>query len=254
MTTHLDLSGRSVLLTGASGAIGSHIAAELASCGARVVGTYRTHRADAERALSEAEHHTVLQATLDSPESARDLWHRAEAWHSLDTLVVNAAAMAHTPLRGDEQAAWDAGWQLSLQVNVIAAATLMRQAAEAFAERGFGTIVAISSWAAEQGSRIPDAASYAASKAALRNFAQTLARANTRTGVRVYTIAPGVVDGGMGTSGQNVDEVAAVAEGLAMGRHVDPQEIAALTSFLASDCCPSLTGSTLDLNGASYIR
>ena len=161
--------------------------------------------------------------------------------------------MAPTPLDGDDDA-WDSGWLESLQVNVIAASTLMREAARTFAESGSGSIVAISSWAAEQGSRIPDLGAYAASKAALRNFAQTLARAYARSGVRVYTIAPGVVDGGMGTADLDPDEIRAVAEGLAMGQHVAVSEIAELAAFLASDRCPSLTGSTIDLNGASYIR
>jgi NAD(P)-dependent dehydrogenase (short-subunit alcohol dehydrogenase family) len=139
-------------------------------------------------------------------------------------------------------------------VNVIAASTLMREAAQTFSERGSGSIIAVSSWAALQGSRIPDLGAYAASKAALRNFAQTLARASARSGVRVYTIAPGVVDGGMGTADLDPEQIRAVADGLAMGRHVAVSEIAELAAFLASDRCPSLTGSTIDLNGASYIR
>jgi NAD(P)-dependent dehydrogenase (short-subunit alcohol dehydrogenase family) len=166
---------------------------------------------------------------------------------------VNAAVIEPTPLTGEDDA-WDAGWQQTLQVNVIGAATLMREAAAAFAARGSGSIITISSWAGQQGSRIPDLGAYAASKAAIRNFGQSLARAYARDGVRVYTIAPGVVDAGMGTAGLSADEIRAVAEGLTMGRHVEVQEIAELAAFLATDRTPSLTGSTLDLNGASYLR
>jgi len=168
--------------------------------------------------------------------------------------VVNAAVIEPTPLDGDDTAAWDAGWERTLQVNVIAATTLMREAAAAFAARGSGSIIAISSWAGQQGSRIAELGAYAASKAAVRNFGQTLARAYARQGVRVYTIAPGVVDAGMGTAGLSAGDVQAVADGLAMGRHVEAQEIAELAAFLATDRAPSLTGATLDLNGASYLR
>jgi NAD(P)-dependent dehydrogenase (short-subunit alcohol dehydrogenase family) len=58
----------------------------------------------------------------------------------------------------------------------------------------------------------------------------------------------------MGTAGMTDDAIRAVADGLAMGRHVEVQEIAELAAFLATGRAPSLTGSTLDLNGASYLR
>lgn len=252
----LDLSDRTALITGVSGAIGSHIASTFIDRGARVAGTYRSRETSARAALAAArpDHSTLLQTDIDSPESARGLWQRAEEWNAIDTLVVNAATMASAPLAGRDDEAWDRSWENLFQVNVLGAATLMREAALSFAERGYGSIVAISSWAAEQGSRIPDANAYAASKAALRNFAQTLARSYARDGVRVYIIAPGVVGGGMGTSGLQPAEIQATAEGLAMGHHVDPREVAELAAFLATDRCPSLTGSTIDLNGASYIR
>ena len=251
-----ELSQRTALITGVSGAIGSRLAATLGGYGARVIGTYRSRAEEAEQAMSSlpADRRSLVQATLDDADSARTLWAQASAIADIDTLVVNAAALVKTPLTGDDSASWDAGWQQSLQVNVVGAATLMREAAAAFAERGFGSIITISSWAGQQGSRIPDLGAYGASKAALRNFGQTLARAYAKQGVRVYTIAPGVVDAGMGTADLNDDGIRAVADGLAMGRHVDAQEIAELAAFLATDRAPSLTGSTLDLNGASYLR
>lgn len=249
------LAGRTALITGVSGALGGATASTFGREGARVIGTYRTRRSAAEASLADIpeSRRSLLHADLDGARAARELWHRAWEATVIDTLVVNAAALAPTPLEGEDDT-WDRGWQRSLQVNVVAAATLMREAATTMSARGSGTIIALSSWAAEQGSRIPDLGGYAASKAALRNFAQTLARANARSGVRVYTIAPGVVGAGMGTAGLGAAEIDAVADGLAMGDHVHPSEVAELAAFLASDRCPSLTGSTIDLNGASYIR
>ena len=256
MTNGLNLDNRTALITGVSGAVGFRIAATFAERGARVAGTFRTRDVEAAGSIvsAGAGRATLLQADISSPESARGLWRRAERWHEMDTLIVNAATMTVSPLSGGDNELWDSGWERSLQVNVLGPVTLMREAARSFADRGFGTIIAISSWAAEQGSRISDASSYAASKAALRNFAQTLARSYARQGVRVYVVAPGVIGGGMGTSGQKPAEIRATADGLAMGQHVDPQEVAELSAFLATDRCPSLTGSTIDLNGASYIR
>jgi 3-oxoacyl-[acyl-carrier protein] reductase len=249
------LTGRTVLLTGASGGIGSATARTLLTAGAEVIGQYRRGRESAEAAVAGpyADRAHLLQGDLSTPQSARELWRAAYAARPVDVLVLNAATMAQTPFDGSDEE-WDAGWEQLLAVNVVAAGALLREAVQAFAARGGGTAIVVSSWAAEQGSRILDVSGYAASKAAIRNLAQTLARHHARAGVRVYIVAPGVVDAGMGVADQAPEHRQAVAEGLAMGRLVQTDEVAGLISYLASDACPSLSGSTLDVNGASYVR
>ncbi len=250
----IELSGRTVLLTGASGGIGTAILHELLESGAHVVGQYRSAPEAAEQVVGRhGDAVRLLEADLSTPAGARDLWTRAQDVSPVDVLVLNAATMARTPFDGDDQA-WDDGWKRLLAVNVVGAGALLREAVRSFAERGGGTAVVVSSWAAEQGSRILDASGYAASKAAIRNLAQTLARHHARAGVRIYVLAPGVVDAGMGVAGQTAVEQEAVAAGLAMGALVPAEEVAELVAYLASDACPSLTGATVDLNGASYIR
>lgn len=249
------LAGRTVLLTGASGGIGQVTAATLAAAGATVLAHYRSNRPGAETALAgvPAERAVLLPGDLGTPDAARRLWREACAARQVDVLVLNAGVIPDTPADGPDDE-WDAGWRRAMEVNVIGAGALMREAVRAFAARGSGTVIVLSSWAAEQGSRIRDVSSYAASKAAIRNLAQTFARAYARDGVRVHVLAPGVVDAGMGVAGLDEAARSAVSGGLAMGRYVRPQEVAILIAFLAADGCPSLTGSTLDINGASYIR
>ena len=167
--------------------------------------------------------------------------------------MLNAAINVATPVDGPDEE-WDAGWEQTLRVNVLGAGALLREAVRTFAERDGGVAVVVSSWAALQGSRIRDVSAYAASKAAIRNLAQTLARAYVRNGVQVHVIAPGVVDTGMGVEGMDDSTRKTVAEGLAMGRYVTAGEVAAMIGVLATGACPSLTGSTVDVNGASYIR
>lgn len=255
MSTPQTLTGRTVLLTGASGGIGSATARTMLSAGADVVGQYRHGLEAAESAVAGpyAGRAHLLQGDMSTPQSARTLWRDAEATRPVDVLVLNAATMAQTPFDGTDEE-WDAGWEQSLAVNVIGAGALLREAVRTFAARGGGTAIVVSSWAAEQGSRILDVSGYAASKAAIRNLAQTLARHYARAGVRVYIVAPGVVDAGMGVADQTPEHRQEVAEGLAMGRLVTADEVAGLISYLASDGCPSLSGSTLDVNGASYVR
>lgn len=249
------LSGRTVLLTGASGGIGRVTVRVLADAGATVLAHHRGDRAAVEAALAgvPGERAVLLDGDLGTADGARLLWHTAATSRRVNVLVLNAAAMPETPVDGPDEE-WDAGWRQALQVNVVGAGALMREAVRDFVARGSGTVIVLSSWAAEQGSRIKDVSAYAASKAAIHNLAQTFARNYARDGLRVYIVAPGVVDAGMGTVGRDDAELAGVAGGLAMGRHVGAGEVAQLIAFLATDGCPSLTGSTLDINGASYIR
>ena len=256
---HLDakaLTGKTVLLTGASRGIGAVTARALAAANATVIATYRSQREGAEEAVEDLpeQQKLVLQGGLDTPAAARELWRAALAWDpDIDVVVLNAGVIPDTPFDGPDEV-WDAGWQEALQVNVIGTGALMREAARYFVGRGSGTIIVLSSWAAEQGSRLRDLTSYAASKAAVRNLAQTFARNFAREGLRVYVLAPGVVNTGMAIAGQDEEQTRAVADGLAMGRLVEAEEIAALIAFLATDAVPSLSGSTVDVNGASYVR
>jgi 3-oxoacyl-[acyl-carrier protein] reductase len=249
------LRGRTVLLTGASRGIGAATAAALANANANVVAHYRTQQREASQAVEALpdEQKLLLQADLGDPAEARRLWRAALDWRDVDVLVLNAAVLPTTPIDGTDEE-WDDGWAQALQVNVIGAGALMREAARHFAQRGDGTIVVLSSWAAQQGSRIPDLTAYAASKAAIRSLAQTFARAFVRRGVRIHILAPGVVDTGMGVAGMDDAATQAVAGGLAAGQLVGAGELATLVAFLATGACPSLTGATLDMNGASYIR
>lgn len=249
------LAGRTVLLTGASGGIGGATARVLADAGATVLAHYRSDRAALQSLVDGYPDGRVepLHGDIGTPAGARALWQAASADRRVDVLVLNAAAMPVSRLDGPDED-WDAAWEQAMAVNVIGAGALMREAVRDFVARGGGTIVVLSSWAAEQGSRIGDVSAYAASKAAIRNLAQTFARNHARDGLVVHVVAPGVVDAGMGTVGRDAAELDAVANGLAMGRHVHADEVAHVVAFLAADACPSLSGATLDINGASYIR
>jgi NAD(P)-dependent dehydrogenase (short-subunit alcohol dehydrogenase family) len=251
------LDGKVVLLTGASGGIGSLTARALGASGADLIGHYRSDRAGAEAAVAEIprERCLLLQGDLAAPGSSRALWRKAMAWKGrIDVVVVNAAMLARTPFDGpDEQ--WDEGWAETMRVNVVEPASLAREAVAHFRARGGGTLITISSWAAQAGSALSQVPAYAASKAAIRNLTQTIARNYAKDGVLAYVVAPGIVRTPM-------SEISAEARGgidqvhaaLAMGEMVPPEEVAELVAFLATGSCSHLTGATLDMNGASYVR
>jgi NAD(P)-dependent dehydrogenase (short-subunit alcohol dehydrogenase family) len=252
-----DLDGRVILVTGASGGIGAKTARLLAERGAAVVAHYGQNRVGAEAAFAGISEAGVLlvQADLASPGAGRRLFADALAWRgAVDVAVVNAATLLETPPElGDDL--WDSRWEEPFRVNGLEPANLLREVARHAVTRGSGTIIVISSWAAERGSAIPLLPAYAASKAALRNLAQTFAFNYARQGLRCYVVAPGIVDTPMST-------VAAVARGgvekvnraLAMGEMVPAEEVAEIVAFLATGRCAHLSGATLDVNGATYIR
>jgi NAD(P)-dependent dehydrogenase (short-subunit alcohol dehydrogenase family) len=253
----MDLSGRVVLVTGASKGIGAAIAGAVGRAGASVIAAYGADHAGATAATAGIDPERVLRLAVDLslPGAGRRLWDQALAWKgTIDVLVCNAAVMIATPLDGDD-GEWDAAWERTLAINVREPANLMRSAARHFVASGHGVIVTLSSWSAQRGSGNPDLTAYSASKAAIKAVAQTLARTHAADGLLVYVIAPGVVRTRMSEiSAQRLGGEAAVTAGLAMGEWVPPEEIASLVVFLASGTVRHLSGATLDVNGASYIR
>jgi NAD(P)-dependent dehydrogenase (short-subunit alcohol dehydrogenase family) len=254
----LDLKSKTVLVTGASKGIGAAIVAALGRRGAYVVAHYGSDRAGAEAAAGAIapDHRHFLQADLREAQDVAALWDAALAWRGrVDVLVNNAATMLwHGGIQAPE-ADWDAVWAETLQVNVLAASRLMRDAVRHFLTTGGGVIVTISSWAAQRGVTNPDTAAYGASKAAIRSFTQSIARGYAKQNVLAYVVAPGVVRTRLSeqfAATQGGEEK--VSAGLAMGEWVPPEEIGELVAFLASGRVRHMSGATLDVNGASYVR
>jgi NAD(P)-dependent dehydrogenase (short-subunit alcohol dehydrogenase family) len=251
-----ELNGRVVLLTGSSGGIGSVTAELMLERGAHVIAHYGHNRQGAEAACARAPQRALLvQADLEQPEQARELWRTALAWRErVDVIVANAAVAVNLPFDSDD-ATWDAGWERTLNTNVIAPANLIRAALPHFIERRHGVLISISSWAAQRGSALPQHTAYAASKAAIHNLTQSIARNHTADGVLAYVVAPGIV-------GTPMAEISAVARGgidvvnamLPLGEMVPPVEVADLIAQLATGSMRHLTGATIDVNGAANIR
>ena len=253
-----DLAGKTVLVTGASKGIGAAIAAALGTAGAAVIAHYGTDRAGAEVATRDipAERSLLVGADLAQSDEVDRLWREAQAWRGrVDVLINNAAVMRLAGGIEDDDAAWDRVWAEALQVNGLAPARLMRHAVRHYVASGGGTIVTISSWAAQRGSGNPALLAYAASKGAVLAATKAIARNYAKQNILAYIVAPGVVR-------TQLSEIAAAATGgeaavtatLAMGEWVPPSDIASLVTFLATGTCRHLTGATLDVNGASYIR
>ena len=254
----LDLSSKVILVTGASKGIGASIAAALGKAGADVIAQYGSDRIGAETATAAIpeKRRMLVQASFNDARAVETLWQEALAWRGhLDVVVNNAAVMLWDGGMEADEATWDRVWMETLQVNVLAPARLLRNAVRHFRGRGGGIVISISSWSAQRGSTNPDTMAYAASKAAIKAATQTIARGYAKENILAYVVAPGVVHTQMSeTFAATQGGVQNVNAGLAMGEWVPPSDIADLVTFLASGRCRHLTGATLDVNGASYVR
>ncbi len=251
------LAGKTVLVTGASRGIGAAAATALGAAGATVVAHYGSYADGAAEAVADVpeERKLLVHADLAVPGAARSLWRQVVSQRApVDVVVVNAAIAPETPFEGSDEE-WDEGWEATLRVNVLESASLIREAVGHFRENGGGIVITLSSWAAQQGSAIARLSAYAASKAAVKAVTQTVARNYAKEGVLAYVVAPGIVR-------TRMSEISAVARGgidkvnaiLAMGEMVPAEEVGTLIAFLASGSCRHLTGATIDVNGASYVR
>ena len=224
-----ELDGRTILVTGASGGIGSVTAAVLGARGASVIAHFCGNRDGAKAAVSGVaeDRRLLVQADLEEPGAARRLFAEALAWRGrIDVVVVNAAILLETPFDGSDES-WDENWERTLRINVLEPVALMREALAHFLEAAGGTLVVLSSWAAERGSAIPSLSAYAASKAAVRNVAQTIARNHAADGVLAYVLAPGIVRTPMSEiSSVSRGGIEALNAALAMGEVVPPEEVA----------------------------
>lgn len=255
------LSAKVVLLTGASQGIGAATAGVLGTAGAQLVAHHRGHSGDLEGAqaalagIPPERHHLVAGDFTDNAAVER-VWREAVAWRGhVDVLVLNAAIMDPSGGIDDSEENWNAAWALHYQVNVQAQARLMRAAVKHFNARGGGIIVLMSSWVAQRGVTDPKMIAYAASKGAIKAVAQSIARGYAKENIHTYIVAPGIVRTKM-----SIDFAAlrggeeAVTRTLAMREWVPPREVGELIAFLAQGSVRHLSGATLDVNGATYVR
>jgi 3-oxoacyl-[acyl-carrier protein] reductase len=239
------------LVTGASGGIGTAISRALASRSAILALHYGSDRqgAEATRRSLTGDGHRIINADLTDPASIERLWQEASAHQPVDIVVNNAGIFpSHPPLetRFEE---WAAAWQRTIATNLIGPALLCHFAARDMVQRGGGRIVNVSSRGAFRGE--PKMPAYAASKAGLNAFSQSMAKALAPKAVYVFVVAPGWV------STPRVVEVIKDPGVLAdhpLGRVATPDEVAQVVTWCALDAPASLTGAILDVNGASYLR
>ena len=250
----IDLTGRIVLLTGAAGGIGSATARTIVAAGATAI--LHDVRADGveglARELGQRAH--AFAVDLRDRHATQALWRDALALHGrIDVLINNAGIYPPAPLAlGLDE--WAGVWDLSLGVNLIAPAILCREAIGTFTSQADGGIIVnLASRAAFRGED-PEFWHYAAAKAGIVAMTRTIARQYGRQGVTAFAVAPGYVDTDFNRPFAEKFGVEAAARDTGLGQVAQPQDVANVLCFLASGLARHATGTTIDINGASYVR
>jgi 3-oxoacyl-[acyl-carrier protein] reductase len=239
-----DLTGKTALVTGASGGIGGAIARALHTQGATVVlsGT-RQEALDAIKAELGSRAFTVI-ANLSDTASVEALPKSAESavGTSIDILINNAGITKDNLFMRMKDEEWDS----VIAVNLTAAFRLSRAVLRGMMKKRWGRIVQITSVVGATGN--PGQANYAAAKAGLVGMTKSLAAEVASRNITVNCVAPGFIRTAM-TEVLTDAQKEMIAARIPAGRMGSPAEIAAAIAFLASEEAAYVTGETLQING-----
>ncbi len=242
----VTLSGKVALVTGAAGGIGGAIVAKLRAEGVRVAAADR----DVSHLLADAH---LPGNLLDAVYADGLPQATVNALGRLDIIVNNAGVIT----RGAVTDTTDADWSFSVGVNMEAPFRISRAAIPILAAAGGGAIVNIAScWGLRPG---PNHAIYCMTKAAIASLTQCMGRDHAHQNIRINAVCPNEVNTPMlrtGFSLRGYDPDTAVAElnkTVPVGRIAEPEDIADVVAFLASDAARYMCGSLVEVNGGKAV-
>jgi 3-oxoacyl-[acyl-carrier protein] reductase len=238
-----DLTGRTALVTGASGGIGRAIAQALSDAGAKVVLSGTREAVLQEVAATLKGESAIVACNLSDPAAVDALVGQAEAaLGPLDILVANAGITRDKLLIQMK----DEDWNDVINVNLGSYFRLAKTTVRGMMKRRYGRIIGITSIVGVTGN--PGQANYCASKAGMIGFTKSLAQEVASRGITANTIAPGFIESPM-TDGLPETQKQALLGQIPSGRLGQGNDIAAGAVYLASSEAAYVTGQTLHING-----
>jgi 2-dehydro-3-deoxy-L-rhamnonate dehydrogenase (NAD+) len=231
-----DFEGRTALITGGAGDIGGAVAKRLQAGGAKVA-TFDLRAAELDDVLA-------LTGDVSSADDIDAAVARVERELGQLDIAVCAAGVSGESLRTTDVNLQE--WRRVMSINCDGVFFANRAAARVMIPRGYGRIVNVASIAGKEGN--PMAAAYSASKAAVIGMTKSIGKDLAETGVLVNCVAPAVIQTRM-LGDMSEEHVAYMVERIPMKRLGQPDEVAALIAFLASEQCSFSTGAVFDLSG-----
>lgn len=247
MTNVFDLSGKKLLVTGASSGIGRSISIECAAGGASIVLNGRNEKTLLEtKELLRGSNHQIQAADLSIDEQLEDLVDRLPM---LDGVILNAGLVKTAPIRFVKKDAIELLFKVNIQSSILLLQKILKQKK---INRG-GSICFISSIATEKAT--PGNSLYIATKGAVNTFTQALALELAASQIRVNAILPGFVPTNILNEGIIGDsELELHKKNYPLGRFGKPEDIAYLCVYLMSDASQWMTGSLINIDGGYSIK
>jgi 3-oxoacyl-[acyl-carrier protein] reductase len=237
-----NLTGKTALVTGATGGIGGAVARALAAQGARVA-VSGTRREVLDQLAGELAGAVALPCDLDDKDAVEALVPQAEAaLGQLDILVANAGITRDNLF----VALKDEDWEQVLNVNLTATFRLARAAVKGMMRRRFGRVIGITSVVGVTGN--PGQSNYTAAKAGMIGMFKSIGKEYAKRGVTANCVAPGFIATPM-TDKLNDKQREAILAMVPAGRLGSGADVAAAVVYLASDEAAYVTGQTLHVNG-----
>jgi len=248
-----SMRSKRVLVTGSSRGIGRVIAERLAKDGWSVAIHYTASEKEAhavEKAIGSA-CSGVYQADLSDRKKSVPLFDAVLADGPVHAVVNNAGIYMPLDFLNSGDAAFSANFHKTFAINFDAPVAITRAACKHFVQHGGGKILNVASRVGFKGEG--GAALYAASKAAVINLTRSLAVELAPKNIQLFAIAPGWTDTAMVREGMQ-DRLKEINESIPLGRMATPKDCAAAAAFLLSDDAAYLSGTVIDINGASYFH
>ena len=244
------LTGKTVLVTGASRGIGAAIALELGNQGARVYGTatseqgalnitkvFTEHKINGQGLVLNVNDNASIQATIE---------HINQDAGTINILVNNAGITKDTLLMRMKDEDWDA----VISTNLTSVYKLSQQVIKSMMKERYGRIINITSVVGHMGNA--GQTNYAATKAGIDGFTKSLAQEIGSRGITVNSVAPGFIDTDM-TKALSEEQRAALLTHIPLSRLGQASDIAHAVTFLASDQASYITGETIHVNGGMLM-
>jgi 3-oxoacyl-[acyl-carrier protein] reductase len=243
-----ELTGKVAIITGASKGIGAAIARAFAKAGAAVAVNYVSSSADADRVVGgivkAGGKAVAIQADVANGAEVKRLFAETVAKLGRPSILVNNAGVySFAPL----EAVTEEDFHRQFNTNVLGVILAAQEASKAFDGLG-GSVINLSTIASTNPS--PNTLVYSASKSAIDAVTRELAVELASRGIRVNAIAPGMTETeGFAAAGLSVESAKALGFSLPMGRIGEPEDIAKVAVFLASDQAAWVTGERISVSG-----
>ena len=250
----IDLSKRTVLVTGANSGIGYAIAKQLLESNASVALHYNS-KSDGVKELHKQfpNQSEIFEADFNDSDSVINLFDDILSWKdSLDVLINNAGTSIMNSVDLDDKE-WINNWNTIMNINLLATGILSKKALQHFKNNNGGRIINIASRAAFRGDT-PDYLAYAASKAGMVALIKSIARGFGKDGITAFSISPGFTRTAMAQ--KSIDKYGEdfVVKDIALNQLTEPKDIAPIVTLICSGEFDHGTGSNIDINAGSYVR